>query len=41
MGRNMKEGMINILTADQIQQLNNMIQKRHGKTGQGSWGDEQ
>ncbi len=35
------EGMINILTADQIQQLNNMMKKRHGKTGQGSWDDEQ
>jgi Spy/CpxP family protein refolding chaperone len=35
------EGMIKILTPHQIQQLNNMIKKRYGKAGQGSWCDEQ
>ena len=35
------EGMINILTPDQFQQLHNMMKKRHGKAGQGSWGGEQ
>jgi hypothetical protein len=37
----MKEGMINILDPDQIQQLHDTMIWRHGKAGQGSWGDEQ
>jgi Spy/CpxP family protein refolding chaperone len=35
------EGMINIFTPDQFQQLHDMMKKRHGKAGHGSWGDEQ
>jgi Spy/CpxP family protein refolding chaperone len=35
------EGMINILTPDQFQQLHNMMKKGHGKVGHGSWDNEQ
>jgi Spy/CpxP family protein refolding chaperone len=35
------EGMINILTPDQFQQLHDMMEKRHSKAGHGSRGNEQ
>jgi len=35
------EGMINILTPDQFKQRHDMMKKRHGRAGHGSWGNEQ